>query len=106
MNPDTVTFTPEMIETVQKILKHHLEFDGNEFKLELRDTGEIAPCSLTQAFFPEIIDMALEHLKRKASYSLVEWIEQEEKTCNVEYKDGEFRLKNKPLPLYDWSLVK
>ncbi|MGI9567065.1 MAG: hypothetical protein ACR2LL_08655, partial [Nitrosopumilus sp.] len=67
----------------------------------------ITPCSVTQALFPEIIDMALEHLKRKASTSLLEWVQEEPKTCNKHYvKEKGILLKNKLLPSFDWSLVK
>lgn len=101
------TITPDMVETVQKILKHCAQFDGEEYKVNIFDSNEVAPCSLTQAFFPEIIDMALEHFKRKVSYSLVEWIEEEPKTNNYGWsKEKGTYLKNRPLPLFDWSIVK
>ena len=99
--------TPEMVNAVQKILKECAIFDGEEYKVNIFDGKEISPCSMTQMLFPEIIDMALEHLKRKASISLLGWIDEEPKTCNTEYiKNKGLRLKNKPLPLFDWNLVK
>lgn len=103
------TITPEMINAVQNALKN-AEYDFETLKINIFG-GEISPCSITQGIFPQIIDLALEHLKRKASHSLVEWIgEKEPKTSNIEYvKVGdkhEFRLKNKVLPQFDWSMVK
>ena len=78
-------------------------YDCNKFEIEV---ASLAPCSVVQALFPAILDMALEHLKRKASHSLVEWIEKEPKTHNTEYVRNEgMKLKNKPLPLFDWNLA-
>jgi len=104
MSSDNVTFTPEMIDIVQKIIKK-ASYDGDKFEVSLYDSGEVAPCTVTQTFFPDIIDMALEHLKRKASYSLVEWVDKVPKTSNIEYKNSKLKLKNKLLPVFDWGLV-
>lgn len=98
--------TPEMVNAVQKILKECAQFDGEKLECNIFDGNSISPCSMTQALFPEIIDLALEHFKRKCSISLTEWIDQEPKTCNTEYVNHEIKLKNKPLPLFDWSLTK
>ena len=104
------TITHEMIDTVQKILKE-AKYDYDKFEVSIHDTGKVSPCSITQALFPEIIDLALEHLKRKASISLVEWISEDDiqKPSNIDYvkvnDKHEFKLKNKPLPLFDWSIV-
>ena len=100
------TITPDIINAVQKILKHCATFDGQTYNVDIFDSDEIAPCSLTQAFFPEIIDMALEHFKRKASHSLVEWIEKEPKTCNVEYVRNEgVKFKNRENMVFEWRLI-
>lgn len=104
MTNDNVQFTAEMIDTVQKVMKDAY-FDGEEYKVNIFNTNNVAPCSLTQMFFPQIIDMALELLKRKASISLLEWVEKKPKTHNIEYVDKESKLKNKLLPAFDWSLV-
>jgi len=100
------TITPDMINAVQKAVKA-ADYDFENLTINIFG-GEIPPCSITQGLFPEIIDLALEHLKRKSSVSLVEWIDKPDaKTCNTEYiKEKGFVLKNKPLPLFDWSLVK
>jgi len=100
------TITPEMIEAVQKAVKN-ADYDFEKLTINIFG-GEIPPCSITQGLFPQIIDMALEHLKRKASISLTEWIpeEKEPKTCNTEYVRNEgLRLKNRTLPVFDWSLI-
>jgi len=98
------TITPEMVHAVQKILKH-ASFDGQRYAVDIFEVEEITPCSLTQALFPEIIDLALEHLKRKASTSLLQFGE-EAKRSNIEYVDHKLRLKNKVLPVFDWDLIK
>lgn len=94
-----------MVNTVQKILKECATFDGQHYKCDIFDSDVMVPCSMTQALFPEIIDLALEHLKRKASISLLEFVIPEPKHSNKEYVNHEIRLKNKPLPLFDWKLV-
>jgi len=55
--------TTGMIEKVMEALKS-ADYDGNTLKIEI---GPVAPCSITQAFMPDIIDMALKelHLKSK-----------------------------------------
>lgn len=102
---DTITY--EMVNAVQQVCKH-ADFDGEKYTLNIfdYDRNGIVPCSLTQALFPMIIDLALEHLKRKTSTSLVEWITSVPKTNNIEYKNKEFVLKNKTLPVFDWGIVK
>jgi len=103
------TITPDMINAVQKAVKA-AEYDFEKLTINIFG-GEIPPCSITQGLFPEIIDLALEHFKRKASHSLTEWTDgPEAKTCNVEITyDKNHRmikeLKNKTLPVFDWSLV-
>lgn len=91
-----------MIQKCQEILKLGT-YDYDKFEIEV---GPLAPCSVVQGLFPQILDMALELLKRKASISLLEWIDEEpKKTCNTEYKNHELKLKNKLLPVYDWNLA-
>ena len=95
------TITPEMIAKCQEIMKLGT-YDCNKFEIEV---APLAPCSVVQSLFPAILDMALEHLKRKASYSLVEWNTEEPKTCNVEIvfeKNHTMtkRIKNHTLPFY------
>ncbi len=103
------TITPDMINAVQKAVKA-ADYDFEKLTINIFG-GKITPCSVTQGLFPEIIDLALEHLKRKSSISLVEWMnEPEPKTCNVEITyDKNHRmireLKNKVLPVFDWSLI-
>ena len=98
------TITKEMIEKCQEIIRNS-EYDFDIFKAEV---GPMAPCSVTQSLFPEILDLALQHLKLKASHSLVEYIQPEPKTNNITYdiEEGVSKLKNKPLPLFDWRLAK
>lgn len=103
MNKETIT--PEMIDAVQKAVKA-ADYDFEKLTISIFG-GAVSPCSVTQGLFPEIIDMALEHLKRKASISLTEWIsEPKPKTNNRGWtaKKGP-HLKNSVLPVFDWSLV-
>ena len=79
-----------MIEICQKAMKAGF-YDGDKFTVEI---GPFAPCSITQMLFPEILDMALEHLKRKTSYSLVEYDQVIEKTPKNRDK------KIIPLPIF------
>jgi len=98
------TITPEMIEAVQDAVKNG-EYDFEKLTINIFG-GSISPCSVTQGLFPEILDMALELYKRKASISLTEWISgPDQKTSNIEYKNKQFKLINNVLPKYDWSLV-
>lgn len=93
------TIPKEVIEKVQEICKHAI-YDGNEYHVE---TGPYAPCSITSAWFPEVIDLALEHLKLKASHSLVEYTQKEDpKSKNRDYdvKKRELRILNHTLPFY------
>jgi len=87
------TITPQMIAKCQEIMKSGL-YDGNKFEVEV---GPFAACTVTQALFPEILDMALEHLKRKASHSLVEWIEQ---PISAEWKRKQRDEKLVPIPIF------
>ncbi len=64
------TITKDVINKVQEICKT-ATYDGDKYIIEV---GPQAPCSITSIFFAEVIDIALEQLKRKASHSLVEWI--------------------------------
>lgn len=94
--------TPEMIAKCQQILKQG-EYDFDKFTVEV---GPMAPCSVVQGLFPDILDMALEHLKRKASHSLVEWMDiPEAKTCNIDvvFNGGKVtkKLKNYTIPFYE-----
>lgn len=97
------TITPDMIAKCQEIIKKG-DYDFDKFTMEV---GPMAPCSVVQGLFPDILDMALEHLKRKASHSLVEWMQEEPKTNNKGWstEKGGAYLKNTPLPVYDWDLV-
>lgn len=101
--------TPDMINAVQKAVKA-ADYDFEKLTINIFG-GEIPPCSVTQGLLPQIIDIALEQLKRKASHSLVEWMDEPEaKTCNVEVtfdKNNRMikKLKNKTLLVFDWSLV-
>jgi len=99
---DKETITPQMIAKCQEIMRSG-QYDGNEFSVEV---GPFAACTITQGLFPEILDMALEHLKRKASHTLVEWVPIQPKTSNITYvrKEG-LKLKNTVLPKFDWNLV-
>jgi len=102
---DNIPITPQMIDAVQKVMKD-ASFDGENYTVNIFNSDKVTPCSLTQLIFPQIIDLALELLKRKASISLLEWIEESPpKTCNTEYADHTFKLKNKLLPSFDWGLV-
>lgn len=100
--------TPKMIEKCQEILKKG-DYDLDKLVLEVASR---APCSVVQGLFPEILDMALEHLKRKASHSLVEWMDPHE--ISRSNKDVIFEpnttmivtMKNHALEKYDWSMVK
>ena len=50
-----------MVDKIQECLKH-ADYDGNTLKMEI---APFAPCSLTQAFLCEIIDLGLKQLKVK-----------------------------------------
>lgn len=54
--------TPDIIDKCIDIVKKG-EYDFDKFTIPV---AENAPCSLTQAWFPVIIDMALQNLKRNA----------------------------------------
>lgn len=99
------TITPEMINAVQDAVKN-ADYDFEKLTISIFG-GSIVPCSITQGLFPQIIDLALEHYKRKASISLTEWMDKPEpKTSNIQYVRGKGpKLKNEVLPKFDWNLV-
>ncbi len=89
--------TPAMIKSVQNIIKKTC-YDGNNMEFPI---NEFAGCSLSAVLFKDIIEMGLEHLARKASHSLIEYIQPEPKHTNTKYD-----VEGKVLSIENWPLKK
>lgn len=97
------TITLANIKEVQRIFKTG-EYDFDTYTVEV---GPQTGCSVAGGLFTEIIDMALEHLARKASHSLVEWTTPEPKHSNVDYdiQKREKKIINYPLNMYNLDKI-
>ncbi len=73
-------------------------YDGNNMEFPI---NEFVGCSLSHVLFKDIVEMALEHLARKASHSLIEFILPEPKHTNFSYSS-----KDKATILINWPLNK
>lgn len=93
--------TPAMIKSVQNIIKKTC-YDGNNMEFPI---NEFAGCSLSAVLFKDIVELALEHLSRKASHSLIEFCLPEPKHTNVVYdiEKHEKKLINWPLKIYGFD---
>jgi len=106
MQPNT--FTKEEIKQLQKIVKEQGYYDPSDCRKTVVEFDSL--CGLNSSYF-EIIDLALEHLAIKAQNNKIEYYAEEpQKTDNIEViVEGtkiKEKLKNKPLPLFDWELIK
>lgn len=56
-----IILNKEMLDKIEDCLKH-AQYDGDKLVMEI---GPFAPCSITQAFMPQILDLGLKALRVK-----------------------------------------
>ncbi len=100
------SFSKEEIKQLQKIIKEQGYYDPSDCRKTIVEFDSL--CGLCASYF-ELIDLALEHLAIKAQNNKIELYVEKPKTDNIEViVEGtkiEKKLKNKPLPLFDWDIL-